>query len=72
MMKKKINLQNKYKLFRNRNLTVSHRCFERSYRRHVFFPEIRIAGKWVQECGFETGDRVAVTVCRNQIILNKM
>ncbi|AZA50101.1 type I addiction module toxin, SymE family [Chryseobacterium carnipullorum] len=71
-MKKKINLQNKYKLFRNRNLTVSHKCFKRSYSGHVFFPEIRIAGKWVQECGFEAGDKVLVTVCRNQIILKKM
>ncbi|WP_180277247.1 SymE family type I addiction module toxin [Chryseobacterium sp. 52] len=71
-MKKKISLRDKYKLFRNRNLTVSHKSFVRSFRRHVFFPEIRIAGKWVQECGFEAGDRVAVTVCKNQIVLSKI
>ncbi|MFP3831464.1 SymE family type I addiction module toxin [Chryseobacterium sp. SIMBA_028] len=71
-MRKKISLRNKYKLFHNRNLTVSHKFFLRSYNRHVLFPEIRIAGKWVQECGFEAGDHVAVIVSRNQIILRKM
>ncbi|MGG5207691.1 SymE family type I addiction module toxin [Chryseobacterium sp. MIQD13] len=72
MMKKEINFQNKYKLFRSRNLKVFRKSFARAYYREVFFPEIRIAGKWVQDCGFEAGDRVAVTVSRNRIILRKV
>jgi len=69
-MKKKIN-RGKYKMLSYRNLTVFHKSFSRAYRRQVFFPEIRIAGKWVQQCGFEAGDRVLVTVCKNQIILER-
>ncbi|WP_084694545.1 SymE family type I addiction module toxin [Chryseobacterium vrystaatense] len=72
MMRKKISLRDKYKLFQNRNLTVSRKSFLRSYYRHALFPEIKIAGKWVQECGFEVGDKVAVMVSKNQIILRKM
>jgi toxic protein SymE len=69
-MRKRIN-RNKYKEFRNRNLTVFLKSFSRAYGKTVFFPEIRIAGKWVQQCGFQPGDRILVTVCRNQIILEK-
>ncbi|MBT2619349.1 MULTISPECIES: SymE family type I addiction module toxin [Chryseobacterium] len=70
-MKKPEANNSKNKQVRDRNLTVSHKSFERSYHRQVFFPEIRIAGKWVLECGFEPGDRVVVKVQRNQIILKK-
>jgi toxic protein SymE len=70
-MKKKISSPNKYKIFRSRNLKVFRKSFARAYYNEVFFPEIRIAGKWVQDCGFEAGDRVAVIVSRNQIILKK-
>jgi len=70
-MKKKINVKNKYKLFRSRKLTVSHKSYGRSYHRHVFFPEIKIAGKWVQECGFKAGDKVIVTVSECRIIVTK-
>lgn len=68
---KKITIRGKYKIVPHRNLTVSHKCYERAYHKRVFFPEIRIAGRWVQECGFEPGDRVVVTVSRHQIILEK-
>ncbi|MBL1220972.1 SymE family type I addiction module toxin [Chryseobacterium sp. L7] len=71
-MKKMISIRGKYKIITRRNLTVFHKAFGRAYHRTVFFPEIRIAGKWVQECGFEAGDRVAVTVYRNQIVLRKI
>lgn len=71
-MRKKISLRDKYRLFQSRNLTVSRKYFLRSYHRHTLFPEIKIAGKWVQECGFEVGDKVAVIVSENQIILRKI
>nr|WP_306552699.1 SymE family type I addiction module toxin [Chryseobacterium sp. WG23] len=68
---REIIIRGKYKIVSIRNLTVSHKSFERAYRRVVFFPEIRLAGKWLLECGFEPGDKVLVTVRRNQIILEK-
>lgn len=70
-MEKPENNNSKNKHTRERNLTVSHKSFERAYHRHVFFPEIRIAGKWVLDCGFEPGDRVVVKVRKNHIILKK-
>ncbi|MDR3022761.1 MULTISPECIES: SymE family type I addiction module toxin [unclassified Chryseobacterium] len=70
-MKKMISIRGKYKIITYRNLTVFHKGFERAYRRIVFFPEIRMAGKWLQDCGFEPGDKVLVTVSKNQIILEK-
>lgn len=68
---RKVIIRGKYKIVSIRNLTVSHKPFERAYRRLVFFPEIRLAGKWLLECGFEPGDKVLVTVRRNQILLEK-
>lgn len=68
---RKVIIRGKYKIVSIRNLTVSHKSFERAYRRLVFFPEIRLAGKWLLECGFEPGDHVVVTVCRNRIVLEK-
>lgn len=68
---REIIIRGKYKIVSIRNLTVSHKAFERAYRRLVFFPEIRLVGKWLLECGFEPGDKVLVTVRRNQIILEK-
>ncbi|WP_312305994.1 SymE family type I addiction module toxin [Chryseobacterium sp.] len=68
---KEIVIRGKYKMVSIRNLTVSHKSFERAYRRLVFFPEIRLTGKWLLECGFEPGDKVLVTVRRNQITLEK-
>lgn len=70
-MKKMINIQGKYKITTYRNLTVSHKGFEKAYRKIVFFPEIRMAGKWLYDSGFEPGDKVLVRVCRNRIILEK-
>lgn len=68
---KEITIRGKYKIVSVRNLTVSHKAFERAYRRLVFFPEIRLAGKWLLECGFEPGDKVIATVCKNKIVLEK-
>lgn len=61
----------KYTELHNRNLTVFLKSFSRAYGRIVYFPEIRITGKWVQQCGFQAGDKILVTVSRNQIILER-
>ncbi len=61
----------KYNELHNRNLTVFLKSFSRAYGRIVYFPEIRVTGKWVQQCGFQAGDKILVTVRRNQIILER-
>jgi toxic protein SymE len=71
-MKRKIRMNSsKYNELRNRNLTVFLKSFSRAYGKIVYFPEIRIAGKWVEQCGFQAGDKILVTVSRNQIILER-
>lgn len=71
-MKRKIRMnRSKYNELRNRNLTVSLKSFSRAYGKIVYFPEIRIAWKWVEQCGFQAGEKILVTVCRNQIILER-
>ncbi|UKB86312.1 type I toxin-antitoxin system SymE family toxin [Chryseobacterium sp. MEBOG06] len=71
MKRKRRMSQNKYNELLNRNLTVSLKSFSRAYGKIVYFPEIRIAGKWVEQCGFQAGDKILVTVSRNQIILER-
>jgi toxic protein SymE len=61
----------KYNELHNRNLTVFLKSFSRAYGKIVYFPEIRIAGKWVQQCGFQAGDKILVSVSKNQIILER-
>ncbi|WP_312992010.1 SymE family type I addiction module toxin [Chryseobacterium flavum] len=69
-MRKRMN-RSKDNELHNRNITVFLKSFSRAHGKTVFFPEIRITGKWVQQCGFQPGDHVLVTVCRNQIILER-
>ncbi|MGH1517260.1 SymE family type I addiction module toxin [Chryseobacterium sp. JK1] len=71
-MKRKARMnRSKYNELYKRNLTVFLKSFSRAYGKIVYFPEIRIAGKWVQQCGFQAGDKILVTVSRNQIILER-
>ncbi|QRA42825.1 SymE family type I addiction module toxin [Chryseobacterium cucumeris] len=71
MKRKRRMNSSKYTELHNRNLTVFLKSFSRAYGRIVYFPEIRITGKWVQQCGFQAGDKILVTVSRNQIILER-
>lgn len=71
MKRKRRMNSSKYNELHNRNLTVFLKSFSRAYGRIVYFPEIRITGKWVQQCGFQAGDKILVTVSRNQIILER-
>ncbi|MGR3857550.1 SymE family type I addiction module toxin [Chryseobacterium indologenes] len=71
MKRKRRMNSSKYNALHNRNLTVFLKSFSRAYGRIVYFPEIRITGKWVQQCGFQAGDKILVTVSRNQIILER-
>lgn len=71
MKRKRRMNSSKYNELNNRYLTVFLKSFSRAYGKIVYFPEIRIAGKWVQQCGFKAGDKILVTVSRNQIILER-
>ena len=35
-------------------------------------PFIRMRGKWLEQAGFDTGDRFVVTVKENELVLRKM
>ena len=63
---------NKNKKGKERYLTVFSKGFARAYRRIAFFPEIRIQGKWLQDCGFYEGDSVKVSVGRGKIVIRKV
>ncbi|WP_407846540.1 hypothetical protein [Chryseobacterium sp. KCF3-3] len=52
MKRKRRMNSSKYNELNNRYLTVFLKSFSRAYGKIVYFPEIRIAGKWVQQCGF--------------------
>ncbi|TZF98686.1 type I toxin-antitoxin system SymE family toxin (plasmid) [Chryseobacterium panacisoli] len=71
MKRKRRMNSSKYNELHNRNLTVFLKSFSRAYGKIVYFPEIRTAGKWVQQCGFQAGDKILVSVSKNQIILER-
>jgi len=35
----------------------------------VVFPEIRLIGKWLEDCGFEPGQHIDVITERNRLII---
>ena len=52
-----------------RKLKVYERYVPRPYNRHVILPEIRLAGKWLQELGFGIGQPVKVWHEENRIVI---
>lgn len=69
--------RNTNKKMQERRLKVFAKSFPRGVRYSmlaylVWFPEIRIQGKWVQECGFNIDDNVTVTVKKNMIVIKKV
>ncbi|NIJ53834.1 SymE family type I addiction module toxin [Dyadobacter arcticus] len=43
-----------------KQLKICEKYYSRENFRAVFFPEIRLAGKWLQDLGFECGEEVTV------------
>lgn len=35
----------------------------------VTFPEIRLTGKWLQDCGFQPGQRIEVSTKANELTI---
>lgn len=55
-----------------RQLKIYERYIPRSCSRNVFFPEIRLCGKWLQDLGFNTGQSVTVSYEEGKIIITKI
>lgn len=52
-----------------KQLKVLPKYFDRAYRQTVIFPEIRLAGKWLQDIGFACGQHVTVLQEQNKITI---
>jgi len=50
-------------------ITVYRKAFQRTYRRYVYYPEIRLTGKWLQDTGFKTGMKVKITCAHRKLVI---
>lgn len=61
-------MQKKNILEGQRKLKVQPKYFSRAYS-NVIFPEIRLAGKWLQDIGFVCGKKVVINHEKNKIVI---
>lgn len=54
---------------RTKQLKVLPKYFDRAYHQFAVFPEIRLAGKWLQDIGFTCGQHVTVQQEKNKITI---
>ncbi|MEO4006000.1 SymE family type I addiction module toxin [Flavobacterium sp. CAU 1735] len=59
----------KERLSQIRRITVYGKAFQRTYGRYVYYPEIRLAGKWLQDTGFKTRMKVKISYSYKKIII---
>ena len=52
----------------NRKLKVQLKCFPRRWD-EAFYPEIRLAGKWLEDLGFSYGNFVTINCEANRLII---
>jgi toxic protein SymE len=50
-----------------KQLKICSKYYPRENFRAVFFPEIRLAGKWLQDLGFECGEEVTVKYSQHKL-----
>lgn len=55
---------------KKRQLKVYPKCFSRVDSKPAVFPEIRLAGKWLQEMGFRAGQTVHLEYSENRIVIS--
>jgi toxic protein SymE len=55
---------------KKRQLKVYPKFFSRVDSKNVVFPEIRLAGKWLQEMGFRAGQTVHLEYSENRIVIS--
>ncbi|MDA3613801.1 SymE family type I addiction module toxin [Polluticaenibacter yanchengensis] len=65
----KTRLQNNLK---ERQIKVSSKSFSRIGRENVYFPDIRLCGKWLMDIGFKSGLYVNVAYDADRIIITKV
>lgn len=51
----------------NKILKVHSKPFQRAYHQYAFFPEIRLAGKWLADLGFVSGQQVSIACSEGKI-----
>ena len=62
-------VKKKSRILTNRKLKVYPKFMQRSYHNNVVFPEIRLAGKWLADVGFECGKTVQVEVSESKLVI---
>jgi len=55
-----------------RKLTVSSSYRKRIWQKPIFSPKITISGKWLNELGFQIGDKINIETINNQLIITKL
>jgi toxic protein SymE len=54
---------------KERKLTVGYKFQNRAFHQLVQMPEIKLAGKWLKESGFEEGQQVKVIVQEKKLVI---
>lgn len=57
---------------RTRNLTVEYARKQRAYGFYKEVPLLRLAGVWLMEAGFTSGDKVTAEVSHNRIVIRNL
>lgn len=56
---------------KSRKLKVQPKHYNRSHNKIVTYPEIRLNGKWLQDCGFVCNEPVVVYCEEGKLIIKK-
>ncbi len=57
------------KELQTRRVTVYGKIYPRANGRYVYYPEIRLAGKWLQNTGFKPEMKVKITCANRKLII---
>ncbi|WP_372744281.1 SymE family type I addiction module toxin [Lutibacter sp.] len=58
--------------FSIRTLTISSQYFKNIWKKPTKTPKIIIQGVWLQNAGFEIGEKVQIKVKQNELIISKI
>lgn len=59
----------KLKVYETEYQTNNPNCFWYCSKKSVSIPQIRLQGKWLQECGFEPGSQVQIQYEQGKMII---
>ena len=57
--------------FNIRTLTISSNFIKNMWKKTTVTPKLTLSGVWLQNAGFEIGEKVTVAVKKNQLIITK-